>query len=163
MPIYEFYCEKCNTIYKFLSRAVNTEKIPECPKFRDHRLKRKMSLFSAVLSRKEAGAGDETLPIDEAKMERAMSMLQREAEGINEDDPRQAATLIRKLSDATGLKMGSCMEEALNRLERGEDPEKIEQEMGTILNGEDPFTVEGPGKRVSRKTEPEVDETLYDF
>jgi hypothetical protein len=116
-----------------------------------------------VLSRKEAGAGDETPPIDEAKMERAMSMLQREADGINEDDPRQAATLMRKLSDATGLKMGAGMEEALARLERGEDPEKIEQEMGGLLNGEDPFTVEAPGKRVSRRSEPEIDETLYDL
>ena len=163
MPIYEFYCEQCNTVYKFLSRAINTEKIPECPKFRDHTLKRKMSLFSAVLSGKQAGAGDETPPVDEAKMERAMSMLEREAGGINEDDPRQAATLMRKLSDATGLKMGAGMEEALGRLERGEDPEKIEQEMDTLLNGEEPFVIEGPGKRVSRKSDPGVDETLYEL
>jgi len=25
MPIYEFYCRKCNTLYNFFSRSVNTE------------------------------------------------------------------------------------------------------------------------------------------
>ena len=31
MPIYEFYCAKCNTIYNFFSRTANTDKIPTCP------------------------------------------------------------------------------------------------------------------------------------
>ncbi len=46
-------------------------------------------------------------PIDNAKVEKAMSMLAKEAGNINEDDPRKAANLMRKLSDATGLKMGA--------------------------------------------------------
>jgi len=32
MPIYEFYCEPCHTIYNFFSRSVNTGKRPACPK-----------------------------------------------------------------------------------------------------------------------------------
>ncbi len=35
MPIYEFYCEQCHTIYNFFSRKINLEKIPDCPKCRD--------------------------------------------------------------------------------------------------------------------------------
>jgi hypothetical protein len=80
---------------------------------------------------------------------------------MNEDDPRQAAQLMRKLTDATGISLGSGMEEALHRLERGEDPDRIEEEMGDLLEGEGPFLSGGKGKRGSRK--PRVDETLYDL
>ncbi|MBI5664983.1 MAG: zinc ribbon domain-containing protein [Nitrospirae bacterium] len=162
MPIYEYYCEKCNTIYKFFSRTVNTGKVPDCPACRDVKLQRRMSMFAAISGRKEDASPGDTPPIDEAKMEKAMSMLAREAEGINEDDPRQAANLMRKLSDATGLKMGAGMEEALRRLERGEDPEKIEQEMGDLLDEGGPFTIEAKGKK-GNKSKPKVDDTLYEM
>jgi len=163
MPIYEFYCDQCNTVYKFFSRVVNTEKIPVCPSCREVRLKRQMSLFATVSGKKEGSDDDNMPPIDEAKMEKAMSMLASEAQSINEDDPRQAANLMRKLSDASGLKMGAGMEEALSRIERGEDPEQIEQEMGDIFNEEEPFTLEGQSKKGSRKSQPKVDETLYEL
>jgi hypothetical protein len=96
-------------------------------------------------------------------MEQAMGMLAREAEHINEDDPRQAAQLMRKLSDATGLRMGSGMEEALSRMERGEDPEKIEAEMGDLLEGEEPFLLEAKAIRSKRTLQPRVDDTLYEL
>jgi len=47
---------------------------------------------------------------------------------------------MRKLTDMTGLNLGDGMEEALSRMERGEDPEAIESEMGDTLEGEDPFS-----------------------
>ncbi|MGC9325848.1 MAG: FmdB family zinc ribbon protein, partial [Desulfomonilia bacterium] len=86
-----------------------------------------------------------------------------EAGRMNEDDPRQAAQLMRKLSEATGLKMGSGMEEALRRMERGEDPEQIEAEMGDLLEEEEPFVLESKGSSGRRKEKPKVDETLYDL
>ena len=164
MPIYEFYCQQCNTVYNFLSRTVNTQKIPACPTCKDVKLSRKVSLFATISGRKDEGAADADMPpIDEAKMEQAMGMLAREAEHINEDDPRQAAQLMRKLSDATGLRMGSGMEEALSRMERGEDPEKIEAEMGDLLEGEEPFLLEAKVARGRRTLQPRVDDTLYEL
>ncbi|MDD5100168.1 MAG: zinc ribbon domain-containing protein [Syntrophales bacterium] len=162
MPIYEFYCRSCNTVFSFFSRGVNTEKIPACPGCR-RPLKRQMSIFAKVSRGKDEPAGDEMPPIDETKMEKAMAMLAGEAEKINEDDPRQAAQLMRKLTDATGLSLGSGMEEALSRLEKGEDPDRIEAEMGDLLEGEDPFLVGGKGTRGTRKPKPRVDDTLYDL
>jgi putative FmdB family regulatory protein len=165
MPIYEFYCQQCHTIYNFFSRTINTEKTPHCPTCQNVKLQRKVSLFATISGGKDEGATDGDLPpIDEAKMEQAMGMLAREAEKINEDDPRQAAMLMRKLSDVTGLKMGSGMEEALSRMERGEDPEKIEAEMGDLLEGEEPFLLESTTKgSKSKKPKPKVDETLYEL
>ena len=162
MPIYEFYCKPCNTVFSFFSRGVNTAKIPACPRCR-RPLKRQMSIFAKGSRGKEAPAGDDISPIDEAKMEKAMAMLAGEAEKISEDDPRQAAQLMRKLTDATGLSLGSGMEEALNRLEKGEDPDRIDEEMGDLLEGEEPFLAGGKGKRGGRKPKPRVDETLYDL
>jgi putative FmdB family regulatory protein len=162
MPIYEFYCQRCNTVFSFFSRGVNTDKIPACPACR-RPLKRQMSLFAKGSGKSDESAVDGMPPIDEAKMEKAMAMLAGEADRISEDDPRQAAQLMRKLSDATGLALGSGMEEALSRLEKGEDPDKIEEEMGELLEGEEPFLSGGRGSRGRRKAKPRVDETLYDL
>lgn len=150
-------------VYKFLSKKVDTETVPFCPKCKKMRLQRRVSLFAAGSGGKKGDADQDMPPVDESKMERAMGMLAKEAEGMNEEDPRQAAQLMRKLSDATGLKMGSGMEEALRRLERGEDPEKIEQEMGDIFESEEPFTFEGTEKKASHRLDPSVDETLYEM
>ncbi len=121
-----------------------------------------MSTFARIGGAKEEGDLDD-LPIDEAKMEKAMSLLAREAEGINEDDPRQAANLMRKLSDVAGVGLGPGMEEALKRMEAGEDPEQIEAEMGDLLEQEEPFVVgEKKGRRVKRR-ELHRDDTLYEL
>ena len=162
MPIYEFYCEQCHTVYKFFSRSVNTEKIPNCPVCKNVRLKREISLFAAV-TRKKGEQGEADMPdLDESKIAKAMSMLEKEAEKVNEDDPRQAANLMRKLSEATGMKLGPGMEEALGRLEQGGDPETIEQEMGDLLEGDEPFLLTGKKKSGTRPG-PKVDETLYEL
>jgi putative FmdB family regulatory protein len=162
MPIYEFYCEDCNTIFNFFSSSVNTTKRPLCPRCQQKKLKRQMSTFARLTGAKEEGDLDD-LPIDEGKMEKAMSLLAREAEGINEDDPRQAANLMRKLSDAAGLGLGPGMEEALKRMEAGEDPEQIEAEMGDLLEQEEPFVMEGKKGRRAKRRAPHRDETLYEL
>jgi hypothetical protein len=51
----------------------------------------------------------------------------------------------------------------LNRLEKGEDPDQIEAEMGDLLEEGEPFVFEGKGMKGSRKPKPHVDETLYDL
>jgi putative FmdB family regulatory protein len=162
MPIYEFYCEGCNTIFNFFSRSVNTTKRPFCPKCKQRRLKRQMSSFSRLRGAREESELDD-LPIDEAKMEKAMGLLAQEAEGINEDDPRQAANLMRKFTEATGASLGHGMEEALRRMEAGEDPDQIEAELGDLIEEEEPFMFgEKRGSRVKRG-KPRRDETLYDL
>lgn len=162
MPIYEFYCDGCNTIFNFFSRSVNTSKRPDCPKCGKKELQRRMSMFAVTGRASEEDADD--MPFDGDKMEKAMQMLAGEAENMNEDDPRQAANLMRKLSDMTGVELGAGMREALSRMERGEDPEQIEAEMGDLLENEEPFIL--PGKRRTGRNgrlAPERDETLYDL
>lgn len=163
MPIYEFYCAGCNTIFSFFSRTVNTQKCPDCPRCKG-KLERRMSVFACTGKAKEEG-GMAKPPIDENTMEKAMQMLTREADRLNENDPKQAANLMRKLSEMTGIQLGPSMKEALKRLEAGEDPEKIESEMGDALESEEslqlPEAMATGGK--AKRPAPYRDDTLYDL
>ncbi|HSH41937.1 MAG TPA: hypothetical protein VK973_07425, partial [Arenicellales bacterium] len=87
-------------------------------------------------------------------------------ENIDENDPRQAARMMRRLFDSTGLKLSGGMEEAISRMEAGEDAEQIEAEMGDLLEEEEPFAVK-PRRLLDdlrrRYLPPRVDETLYEL
>jgi len=164
MPIYEFYCDDCNTIFNFLSKTINTTRSPQCPQCKNKKLSRQVSKFAFTGKAKETNDMDD-LPFDEKKLEKAMHMLTKEADSINEEDPRQAANLMRKMTDMTGIDLGSGMQEALDRMERGEDPEKIEAEMGDILEQEEPFLL--PGKKAkamkTQRSLPKRDDFLYEL
>lgn len=169
MPIYEFYCPKCNVLFNFFSKAVNTTGRPDCPKCRGKRLTRQISMFAAVGRAREDAApagGEDDLPIDDAKMERAMESLAGEAEGLDENDPRQAARLMRKFSDMTGLEFKDNMKTAIERMEAGEDPEAIEEEMGGMMDDEDPFVLPGKKEKMKsprRRPPPRRDPKLYEM
>lgn len=102
-----------------------------------------------------------SLNLDESKMEQAMEALASEAETINEDDPRQTANLMRKLTTMTGLRLGDKMEEALSRMEAGANPDEIEQQMGDI--GENDLFKKGGLKSPSHRKRPSRDEMIYDM
>ncbi len=162
MPIYEFYCKKCNTIFNFFSKTVNTDRIPKCPRCKTVKLIRRMSLFSAITGGGKKEESDDLFAgMDEAKMEKAMMQLAAEAERIGDDDPRAAAGLMRKLADTTGMPLGNGIQEALDRLARGEDPDKIDEEMGDLLSDDDLFGKKRAPK--AKKAAPTTDETLYDL
>lgn len=160
MPIYEFYCSSCHTVFNFLSKRINTDATPACPKCGKN-TSRKPSTFAMSRNRPEPkagegekGAGDGMMDpfanMDESQLETAMESLASEADGIDENDPRQAANVMRKLFDATGMPLGSGMQEALKRMESGEDPEKIEEDMGELLET-DPFSGEAAKKSSERR------------
>jgi putative FmdB family regulatory protein len=164
MPIYEFYCSRCNTIYAFRSHTVNTDKRPLCPRCTSDTLSRRVSSF-AVLHGDKLGAGEdaEDMPFDDAKMERAFEALGSDLGNIDENNPRDVARLMRKLSQAAGMEYNGRMEEMIRRLEAGEDPDDVEQDSGDLDNDENPFDfIRRKGK--SRMTaKPQRDDTLYDM
>jgi len=161
MPIYEFYCKDCNTIFSFFSTRVNVQKRPICPRCKKVELEKIISRFSVLRGVKE-GSDVDIPDIDESKLSKAMSLIEKEGKNLNEEDPRQAAQLMRKICNITGLKLGSGMEEAIRRMESGEDPEKIEEDMGDLFEGEEnPFLDSKKVVKKKRVREPERDENLY--
>jgi len=101
MPIYEFVCSDCNTVYQFFSKRVDPERIPPCPKRPGHApLVRQMSRFAMG----RAAVGGEQTPdsspeqsgepgrngpdLDDPRMERAMAEMERDMEHLDENNPK---------------------------------------------------------------------------
>ncbi len=159
MPVYEFYCGDCHTVFNFLSRRANVERRPSCPKCGRMELERQVSRFAVSKGQKDEQDG---IPgLDEARLEKAMMSLAGEMEGMDENDPRQMARFMRKLTESTGMSPGPEIEEAISRLEAGEDPEKIEAEMGDLADAESPFSPRGMKGLKRKHTPPAHDDTLY--
>jgi putative FmdB family regulatory protein len=141
MPIYEFACPKCRKIYSFLSKRVNPDRPPVCPKCGNKKLKKEMSGFALTRGLKEptAGAGGEgTEPpmpnLDDPRLERAMLEMERDMAHLDENNPKHMAHMMKKMKDL--MPPGSMPKEidvAIKRLEAGEDPEQIEADMGDVL------------------------------
>jgi putative FmdB family regulatory protein len=174
VPIYEFYCPGCHRVLSFLSRRINTEGRPACPRCGQKELQRRASAFAISKNRSEEKAAEGDLPpgFDEAKMEQAMGALAAEGDALEGDDPKAAARVMRRLFETTGMPVNDGMREALKRMESGEDPEKVEAEMGDVL-GEDPFAAGLAGEaaepgarskaRLRRLLPPSVDPQLYEM
>jgi putative FmdB family regulatory protein len=161
MPIYEFYCESCNTIFSFFSRRIDTETVPGCPRCDATQLSRQVSMFATIGRAQEDE--DQLAGLDETKMEAAMESLMRESESMDENDPKQMAALMRSFSERTGINLGDTMEEAIARLENGEDPEQVEQDMGDLMEGDElDFSLLHKKARTA-PAPPRRDETLYDL
>lgn len=162
MPVYEFYCCDCHTIFNFLSRQVNTDKRPNCPKCDRRDLDRQVSLFAYSLGRQEENSADEAFGgLDENKLERVMNTLAGEMDGLDEENPQQMARIMRQLGEATGLTLGDGMEEAIRRLEAGEDPETIEQQMGDLFETDNLFAPRKLRSLKRRPAAPAHDDTLH--
>lgn len=149
MPIYEFACPDCRRIFNFLSKRVNPERLPTCPKCGNKKMTKQMSRFAALSKgpepKGETEGGDEMgggPEMDDPRMMRAMAELERDMEHMDENNPRHMAHMMKKMKDL--MPPGSVpkeMDVAIKRLEAGEDPEKIEEEMGDVfgdlMGGED--------------------------
>ena len=142
MPIYEFACPKCRRIFNFLSKRMNPDRPPSCPKCGNKKMVKQMSRFAMTKGLKEpaakggADAGEEgPMPdFDDPRMMRAMSELERDMEHLDENNPKHMAHMMRKMKAI--MPPGTMPKEldvAIKRLEAGEDPEKIEQDMGDLL------------------------------
>jgi len=135
MPIYEFYCPDCHMLFSFLARVAGARKRPDCPRCGRPRIERRASAF-AVARGGDAAARAEGGAPDAARLESALSEMSAGLEGVG-DDPRRAAGAMRGLLARAGMRVGGEMEEALVRLEAGEDPERIDQELGDDAGGDE--------------------------
>ena len=166
MPIYEFYCESCHTVFNFFSQRVNTEKRPDCPKCDRSRLERQVSVFSVSRNRAEQGS-DPFEGVDESRLEQAIMSMAGELEGLDQDNPQQAARAMRKVMDQAGIELGDSVEEAIGRLEAGDDPDEIEATLGNSFDDDaNPFSVKSRSMlgTIRRKyVPPKTDPALYEL
>ena len=104
-------------------------------------MERMISRFAVTGRAKEKSDSSTEAESLDPRMERVMAEMESEMSSMSEDnpDPRQLGRLMRKMTEASGQKMPEAMEQMIQRLERGEDPEKLEEEFGDSLEnlGED--------------------------
>lgn len=141
MPIYEYACPKCRVIFNFLSKRINPDRTPVCPKCGNKEMRKQMSRFAMPKGLKEPAAkpegADDMGPepnFDDPRVERAMMELERDMEHLDENNPKHMAHMMKKMKDI--MPAGTVPKEldvAIKRLEAGEDPEKIEEDMGDVL------------------------------
>ena len=141
MPIDEFAGPKCRRIFSFLSKRLNPDRPPTCPKCGNKKLTKQVSRFAMSKGLKEPAAkseaaGDEPpMPdMDDPRIERAMMEMERDMEHLDENNPKHMAHMMRKMKNLmpAGI-MPKELDVAIKRLEAGEDPEKIEADMGDVL------------------------------
>ena len=142
MPIYEFACPKCRVIFNFLSKRQNPGRLPVCPKCGNKKMVKQMSAFTMPRGVKEPVAGGETsdrgeepMPdLDDPRIVRAMYEMERDMEHLDENNPKHMAHMMRKMKELMpASSMPKELDVAIKRLEAGEDPEKVEADMGDVL------------------------------
>ena len=175
MPIYEFYCPDNHRIYSFFARSLRyAGKTPRCPDNPKHRMERMMSSFAVTGRAKEkpdAQPGGDTP--DDSRLDAAMAEMEREMGSIDEDNPnpRQLASMMRRMTELTGEKVPEQMEEMLSRLEAGEDPEQLEEQMGAMMDEDLPGGVPRESAEETKmkarlrrlRMKPQRDPTLYEM
>jgi putative FmdB family regulatory protein len=166
MPIYEFYCPDCHTLYSFFADSPRVRRKPDCPDCGRPRLERRPSTFAMIRpggsDDEAADADDPFAGIDEQRLEGAMDSLTHEMERLGDtEDPRVLGRFFRRFGEMTGLELGPKMEDAIRRMEAGEDPDTLEEEMGDADEDslEDLFRLKRDVLRRARR--PRVDQTLH--
>ncbi len=163
MPIYEFYCPDCHTVYNFFSARIDTAAQPDCPRCQRRDLERKPSTFATLKHQGEDEDSDDPFSgLDESKLEGAMETLMQEMGGLeNEEDPRAMGRLMRRFGELSGLEMGDRMEDMIRRMEAGEDPESLEEDMGDDPGDDFDDFFKLKKAVAARRRRPAVDDELY--
>ena len=116
MPIYEYRCGGCGRKVSVFFRSFGSVGDASCPRCGSTDLTR---LFSRVaVHRSSASDGDD---FADGGDDEFGGMF----DGLDEEDPRAMARALRRMSEETGEPIEPEMEEALGRMEAGEDPEAV--------------------------------------
>lgn len=115
MPVYEYRCQDCRRLVRLNFTFSEYGKVDAvCTYCESKNLSRRIGRVAMAKS-------------EDARMESVMddSVLA----GLDEDDPRSLGKFMRKMSNEMGEDMGDEFNEVVDRLEKGESPDSIEQSM----------------------------------
>jgi len=173
MPIYEFYSPDTHRIYSFLAKRFLREgEVPLCPDEPKNRMEKMVSAFAFTGRAKEVvkKEGESEAGMD-PRMEQEMMRMADEFSKMDEKspDPRVMGRMMRRMMEASGQKLPAEMGEMLQRLEKGENPDKLEEEYGDVMEKMDGMEgAVGEKKedwkmRLRRRMPPRRDPKLYEW
>ena len=122
MPVYEFRCLECGQrVQLTYSFSEYDEATPSCTHCGSENLKRRIGHIALAKS-------------EDARMD---SLMDESALGdLDEEDPRALGRFMRQMSQEMGEDLGGEFDEVVDRLERGQSPEEIEEAMPELAEGD---------------------------
>ncbi len=161
MPIFEFFCPDCHAVFSFLATSGDEGRRPACPQCQRPDLERQPSTF-AVGRGAQAPEEDLAGEVSDARLAEAMSGLAQNLESLGDDsDPRVLSRALRAFGSETGLDLGPGLQEALDKLDQGADPEEVERQLDEADSLSELFRLQ---KRASAASAPpRKDPGLYSF
>lgn len=113
MPFYEYRCRACHKRARlFFTYAEYDSAEPACPHCGSRQLQRRIGRIAVAKS-------------EDARMDNLMD--DPSLAGLDEEDPRALGQFMRKMSREMGEDLGDEFGEVVDRLERGQSPDEIEQ------------------------------------
>ena len=156
MPIYEYQCGDCrrrvSLFYQSISLAEARQAEARCPQCGSAQLRRLVSRFSVIrpdprsktdpvdapFDPDSAEYGGGSGPLDEGMggMGAFDSLGEQMMAGMDDEDPRSIARWARQMQAETGEDLGPEFNAALGRIESGEDPDRVMDDMEPALAGD---------------------------
>lgn len=166
MPIYEFYCPEHHRIHAFYARTLAMcDRVPRCPDGGTAVLVKQPTSFAVTGRHAEVGedGGSDPLDgVDDAMMERIAGEFERDLAGGGEPDPRAMGRMMRRIAELTGRQLAGPLAEMAERLDRGEDPDALEERFGAVLDDDSCEWFEQV-RRLGRKGEPARDKRIHEM
>lgn len=128
MPSYEYRCLNCRRRFEiFLSYQAYGARKVTCPHCQSENVQRRIGRIRVAKS-------------EESRLE---SMADPASLAGLEDDPRALGRMMRQMSGELGEEMGPEFDEVVGRLEAGQSPDQIEQDLPDLgAGGADDFPVD---------------------
>ena len=128
MPIYEYRCNECgrktSQVIRSIAAAEQATSALQCSRCGSPNMRRLFSRFAVARSAKTEG--EELYDFDKMMG------------GLDEDDPKSMARWARKMSREMGEDLGPEFDEAMGRIEGGENPDAVMDELdGSAGSGSD--------------------------
>jgi putative FmdB family regulatory protein len=136
MPIYEYYCPACkrkvSVFFRSFSAAEDATSAA-CPRCGGRNLSRRFSRVRVLKHSGGATGSDFAADSDDFGGDDDDDMsdlggfgdMEKMMAGVDENDPRSIARFARQMQTQSGEEIEPEMDEALTRIERGEDPDKV--------------------------------------
>lgn len=123
MPTYEYRCQDCHKRVSLFQTYAEYGHAPvRCPHCGGTNLRR---LISRVRFARSEDSRIDSLSDP------------GEWDGVDEEDPRSLGRMMRKMGQEMGEDMPPEFDEVVDRLEAGQDPEDIEQDLPDLGGGDD--------------------------
>ncbi len=110
MPIYEFRCDNCRRRTSVFTRNIGGDVDAVCSHCGSRKMSRLISRVAVLHSEDDMFAG-----LDESSLA-----------GVDENDPRSMARMVRGMSRRMGEPLDAQMEAELERMEAGEMPDDFD-------------------------------------